>query len=104
MPENETLDGGRNADTHRADLGACGGAAFALAAWSASVAAPTPVPRFADNRPNAIPVDTELVIAVDVSYSMDPEEQELQRQGYITGADLARIHVRAQAAYTARSP
>src|SRR5687767_8460678 len=32
---------------------------------------------------NAIPVDTELVLAVDVSYSMDPEEQQIQREGYI---------------------
>ncbi len=31
----------------------------------------------------AIPVDIELVIAVDVSYSMDPDEQALQREGYI---------------------
>jgi hypothetical protein len=30
-------------------------------------------------------VDVELVIAVDVSYSMDPDEQALQREGYITG-------------------
>ncbi len=29
------------------------------------------------------PVDTELVLAVDVSYSMDPEEQQIQREGYI---------------------
>ena len=29
-----------------------------------------------------VPVDVELVIAVDISYSMDPEEQALQRQGY----------------------
>ena len=27
-------------------------------------------------------VDVELVIAVDVSYSMDPDEQALQREGY----------------------
>jgi hypothetical protein len=32
-----------------------------------------------------IAVDTQLVLAVDVSYSMDPEEQALQREGYITG-------------------
>ncbi len=32
---------------------------------------------------SAIAVDTELVLAVDVSYSMDPEEQRLQREGYI---------------------
>jgi Protein of unknown function (DUF1194) len=31
----------------------------------------------------AIPVDTELVLAVDVSYSMDPEEQQIQREGYV---------------------
>ena len=30
-------------------------------------------------------VDVELVIAVDVSYSMDPDEQALQREGYIIG-------------------
>jgi Protein of unknown function (DUF1194) len=30
-------------------------------------------------------VDVQLVIAVDVSYSMDPDEQALQREGYIAG-------------------
>ncbi len=40
---------------------------------------------FVDMRASAIPVDTELVIAVDVSNSMDPEEQALQREGYIVG-------------------
>jgi len=39
--------------------------------------------QFADTRASAIPVDVELVIAVDVSYSMDPEEQALQREGYV---------------------
>jgi Protein of unknown function (DUF1194) len=29
------------------------------------------------------PVDLELVIAVDVSWSMDPDEQALQRDGYV---------------------
>jgi hypothetical protein len=38
---------------------------------------------FADRSPNAVPVDTELVLAVDVSYSMDPEEQQVQREGYM---------------------
>ncbi len=52
-------------------------------ALAGGVAAPTL--RYADRSPNAIPVDTELVIAVDVSNSMDPEEQELQREGYIAG-------------------
>ena len=32
---------------------------------------------------SAVPVDTELVLAVDVSYSMDPDEQQIQREGYI---------------------
>jgi hypothetical protein len=41
------------------------------------------VPRLADTRSDAVPVDVELVIAVDVSYSMDPEEQKLQREGYV---------------------
>ncbi len=31
---------------------------------------------------NAIPVDVELVLAVDISYSMDMEELALQRDGY----------------------
>jgi hypothetical protein len=41
--------------------------------------------RLADTRPNAVAVDVELVLAVDVSYSMDPDEQALQREGYVTG-------------------
>jgi hypothetical protein len=52
-----------------------------LTAWSGGFAAPAS--RFADKRPGAAPVDVELVIAVDVSNSMDPEEQELQREGYV---------------------
>jgi hypothetical protein len=53
-------------------------AAMALAAAGVYAA---PSFRSADARP--ADVDVELVIAVDVSYSMDPEEQELQREGYI---------------------
>ena len=49
------------------------------------MAAPRSAPPLADNSPTAVPVDVELVLAVDVSYSMDPEEQALQREGYITG-------------------
>jgi hypothetical protein len=48
----------------------------------AALAAPV-LPRFADKSASAIPVDVELVIAVDVSYSMDPDEQALQREGYV---------------------
>jgi Protein of unknown function (DUF1194) len=45
-------------------------------------------------KPPAAPttdVDVELVIAVDVSYSMDPDEQALQREGYITGLTSAEF-------------
>jgi Protein of unknown function (DUF1194) len=57
------------------------GAVLAATGWTA----PGVPPILADNSLNAIPVDVELVLAVDVSYSMDPEEQALQREGYITG-------------------
>ena len=52
-------------------------AAVAVAAFAA------PTPRLADKSPNAIAVDVELVIAVDISYSMDLDEQALQREGYV---------------------
>jgi len=58
-------------------------AAAVLVGFAFSVAGQAaPLPRLADTRPNAIPVDVELVLAVDVSYSMDPDEQALQREGY----------------------
>src|ERR1700683_3129980 len=63
---------------------AAGAAALALAGWTAGIATPH-APRSADNSPGAIAVDAELVIGVDVSNSMDPEEQALQREGYILG-------------------
>ena len=44
----------------------------------AAAALATPSLRLADTGANAIPVDVELVIAVDVSYSMDPDEQALR--------------------------
>src|SRR5205085_8225653 len=66
-------------------LGAGAATALLLAGWDGGLAAPTAPAVLADRSPNAVPVDSELVIAVDVSYSMDPEEQALQREGYITG-------------------
>ena len=67
----------------------------ALAAW--------PAP----GRAVDIPVDLELVLAVDVSGSMDISEQELQRQGYmealvhpdVLGAIASGIHARIAVAY-----
>lgn len=58
-------------------------AVAALGMAAASLAAPVLPRLFADKSSSAVPVDVELVLAVDVSYSMDPEEQALQREGYI---------------------
>jgi hypothetical protein len=63
---------------------ATGVAALALIGWTGGIGSPH-ASRSADNSPGAIAVDAELVIAVDVSNSMDPEEQALQREGYIAG-------------------
>jgi len=48
----------------------------------AGLAAPSPKPRFADTSHNLPLVNVELVIAVDVSYSMDMDELAIQREGY----------------------
>ena len=64
--------------------------AAAIAA-SIGLAAPNMPERFAQRA--GLPVDVELVLAVDVSYSMDPDEQALQREGYIeaiTSPDFLR--------------
>lgn len=39
----------------------------------------------------AVPVDLELVLAVDVSRSVDPEEAKLQREGYIAALQHPRV-------------
>src|SRR5213082_1159173 len=67
----------RNHGSMAAIIVALTAAIVGLAALNGGDAAPS-TPKFADNSPNAVPVDTELVIAVDVSYSMDPDEQALQ--------------------------
>jgi hypothetical protein len=60
-----------------AALGGC----LALAAYAALAA-----PRFSDfpsdKAANSVEVDVELVMAVDISYSMDMDELALQREGY----------------------
>jgi hypothetical protein len=55
----------------------------AAAAFAFAVSAAPSLPRLADKNPSAMAVDVELAIAVDVSYSMDPDEQALQREGYV---------------------
>ena len=52
--------------------------ALALAAMLAGTGSLAP-----QARPGGDEVDLQLVLAVDISYSMDPEEQRLQREGYI---------------------
>jgi hypothetical protein len=54
-------------------------AAFALILGPLLVPA-SAAPKSYDSGPT--PVDVELVLAVDISYSMDPEELTLQREGY----------------------
>ena len=47
------------------------------------IAAPSPKSQQSvDHKDNALSVDLELVIAVDVSYSMDLDELSVQREGY----------------------
>ena len=48
----------------------------------AGIAAPNPRSQLADTKDNVPSVDVELVIAVDVSYSMDLDELAVQREGY----------------------
>jgi hypothetical protein len=48
----------------------------------AGIAAPGPKSGLADTGHNAPSVNVELVIAVDVSYSMDMDELAVQREGY----------------------
>jgi hypothetical protein len=57
---------------------------LAIAVCSVAVWAAPGRPQMADTSAGAMPVDIELVLAVDVSYSMDPDEQALQREGYAT--------------------
>src|SRR5437763_7783209 len=75
----------RNRLSLAAIIAVAGAGIVGFSAWSGGLAAPKSRYLFADNSANAIPVDTELVLAVDVSYSMDPDEQALQREGYIAG-------------------
>src|SRR5215475_12235633 len=64
-----------------------GYAAILTAAVATAVAGPigqSGRPLLADTRiADATDVDVALVLAVDVSYSMDPDEQALQREGYV---------------------
>jgi Protein of unknown function (DUF1194) len=47
---------------------------------------------FLQDRGEAAEVDLALVLAVDVSNSMDPDEQELQRQGFVEAFRSPLVH------------
>jgi len=64
-----------------AAIAAIGGLWLAFTVGNSAAQFPAPPP----GKAAATNVDVELVIAVDVSYSMDPDEQALQREGCITG-------------------
>jgi hypothetical protein len=63
-------------------IGAALVAGAILAGGGAGIAAPSPQSQQADGKDNLPSVDIELVIAVDVSYSMDLDELAVQREGY----------------------
>jgi hypothetical protein len=66
-----------------ASIGAVLVAGAIIAGDIAGIAAPNPKSQqSADNKDNAPSVDIELVIAVDISYSMDLDELAVQREGY----------------------
>jgi hypothetical protein len=48
----------------------------------AGIAAPSPRNQLSDAKDNTATVDVELILAVDVSYSMDMDELAIQREGY----------------------
>src|SRR5438105_2809634 len=74
------MEDGMRRRTGLALLALCGAlAAFAAYPPDRPSAAAQRGPQLAD----ADDVDVELVLAVDVSYSMDPDEQALQREGYV---------------------
>ena len=54
---------------------------FAIAS-AAGAATPGPASPMADSKDSRTAVDIELIIAVDVSYSMDMDELAVQREGY----------------------
>ena len=56
--------------------------AATVIAAGACIAAPGPKSQQTDTKDNSHSVDVELVIAVDVSYSMDLDELAVQREGY----------------------
>ncbi|MEA2928216.1 MAG: hypothetical protein QOG38_644 [Hyphomicrobiales bacterium] len=59
------------------------GAATLAAVWGTGLAAPRIAEMPGSKAPGGVEVDVELVLAVDISYSMDYDELALQRDGYV---------------------
>jgi len=64
-------------------LAVVGALGIGLEAWNTGAAGPLSVD-IPGRQGTQTDVDVELVLAVDVSYSMDPDEQKLQREGYVS--------------------
>src|SRR6202790_3706089 len=77
-----TLDDGRAAMRWCVSIGAVLVAGAIAGGDVAGIAAPTLRNQLADTKDNAPSVDVELILAVDVSYSMDMDELAIQREGY----------------------
>src|SRR5258708_5820135 len=63
-------------------IGAVLVAAVMAGGVAAGIAAPNTRNQLADAKDNKASVDVELILAVDVSYSMDMDELAIQREGY----------------------
>ncbi len=64
-----------------------------IACLATLIAVPSISPALAQtNQPYGVEVDVELVIAVDVSLSMDLREQRLQRDGYVRALADPEVH------------
>jgi hypothetical protein len=60
---------------------------LACAAWVAAASLLATAPAAAED----VEVDVELVLAVDISQSMDEHEQEVQRRGYVTALQSKEV-------------
>ncbi len=61
-----------------------------------------PMLLFGGTAAKAEPVDLELILAVDVSRSIDPAEAKLQREGYIAALRDPRVHAAIKSGFNRR--
>jgi hypothetical protein len=74
-------------------ISAAAALALAVLAYGVLAAPPArhPVDLPGSRPPGSVDVDVELVLAVDISYSMDPDELALQREGYVEALTSAEF-------------